>query len=758
MEEISKKIKQGKAVRWTIFVFAVICILVGILCYSYYRQLQTTIRDESSGYLAEVSNRIGSNINKTIDNNYAVLSALSTYFEDESTHEFSDIDKLIESQRADWGYESVMLIDESGNTYTSKGDRIQLTGDIFFQESVIKMEKAMSMYQVVNGKDCVLFSIPLNNVEVSDIKMRAIVSSYESLNFDKILSMTSFNEQAYSHIISKDGSIVVRSTSPVAKEMGYNILSTIQSSVLDKGSDFNVLKEDISNNKSGQIVFKIEDERYYMVYTPINPNDWYLLTFVPVAVVNEKTGILLTMTLLLTSVVVIVFSMLVLTIIYIFRRNKKGLEKLAYVDAVTGGNTITKFYENANSIISNNEKKQYALVYTNIVKFKVMNEQFGRLMCDTILHELYDFINQNLDSQNECMGRLSGDNFCILVEFGNEEELIERFKVWFSNAEDYIDKNNPSWVLPVLEFGIYIIDSNELTFNQMIDRAQLALKKSTIFINNKMRYAKYDDDVRRKLFREKELEDMMEDALKNNEFHVFLQPKYNVSDESIGGAEALSRWITSDQVMIYPDEFIPLFEKNGFIIQLDLWVFEQVCRYVRKWMDDGLEMMTISINCSKVHLKNVNFLNEYKSIAEKYNIPKGLLEIELTESIVMEDAEGLTDVIDRIHEAGFSCSMDDFGSGYSSLNLVQTIPVDTLKIDKIFFKKEGVDERRNEAVVSSIISMAKDLEMTTVAEGVEYPEQVLMLRKYNCDLIQGYVFARPMPISEFEKIAFPKKY
>ena len=754
--ELKKKDPTNiKTYRIVIIGFCLICLFTSFLCYQYYRQLQTTIKEESSGYLQEISNRIGSNINRTINNSYAVLNALSTYVEDEHAHTFSDVNAIVQKQKEDWSYESIMFSDVSGNVYTSDGKSMQLTGDVYFQDSVVKMERAMSMYQVVNGKECVLFSAPLENVSISGINMQGIISSYDASSFDKILSMTSFSDQSYSHIIGKDGSIIVRSASGAAKEMGYNILSAIEESKIDSDSSFDILKSDISKNKSGQIGFTIDGDRYYMVYTPIEPDDWYLLTFVPASVVNAKTDILLRMTILLTFVVVTVFCILILAIIIIFRRNRKGLERIAFVDEITGGNTIQKFYDEASGILSHRENKHYALVYTNIVKFKVMNEQFGRNTCDIILRELYGFISKCL-GEEECMGRMAGDNFCILLEYENDQEIVEKFKVWFTEAEQYVISYNPAWVLPVVEFGIYMIENDELTFNQMIDRAQLALKESTLFINNKMRYAIYDDNVRRKLFREKQLEDMMEDAMKSHEFQVYLQPKYNVQDETIGGAEALTRWKSSIEGMIFPDEFIPLFEKNGFIIQLDLWVFEEVCKHVRKWIDNGLEPMTISINCSKVHLKDSDFLREYRRIASEYNIPRGLLEIELTESIVMEDEEGLTDVINQIHEAGFSCSMDDFGSGYSSLNLVQTIPVDTLKIDKIFFRKDGTDEKRMEAVVSNIISMAKALDMTTVAEGVEYPDQVKMLKKYDCDLIQGYVFAKPMPIVDFEKLAFPE--
>ncbi len=183
-------------------------------------------------------------------------------------------------------------------------------------------------------------------------------------------------------------------------------------------------------------------------------------------------------------------------------------------------------------------------------------------------------------------------------------------------------------------------------------------------------------------------------------------------------------------------------------------MFEKTCQTLRGWIDRGFDPIRVSINCSRVHLKNPRFLEPYCTIASRYRIPRELIEIELTESIVMEDAQRLLEVIDDIHDAGFTCSIDDFGSGYSSLNMIQSIPVDTLKLDKIFFHDRTKDRKRTKSVVQSIISMAQALNMQTVAEGVEYEDQVEMLRNVGCDYAQGYVFARPMPIADFELLAF----
>lgn len=733
--------------------FVFVCTAIGGVCFQYYNQLQATIRNESIGYLEEISKRISSNIGRIINDNYAVLNTIESVLINTNTSSFEDIKPIVKDQQRYWNYKDIMLVDENGIAYNIDGRTVALSGEAYLRKTVIDKQQSMSTSQLVNNEECIVFTIPLDNIKIGGKNMVALAASYDSNAFDEMLSMSSFEGKAYSLIINKDGTILVRPSAQYANNIGYNVISSIESSELDKESSIAELKENIDNECTGQIGFMLKDEHTYMVYTPVKPEEWYLVTFVPVNVINARSNLLLTITLVICGLITLVFAGLLALLMITYYRNRQKLERIAYVDDITGGHTIDRFYQLAQEALSDSNRPEYALVYTNIEKFKVLNEQFGRYTCDMILRCFYENISSNL-SGKECMGRLTADNFCVLMEYEGEEAVLERFTLWFTKAQAYVEESKPIWSLPVVEFGIFAISNDTLLFPLMIDRAKLALKESSRAVHSKMHYAIYNDEVRRRLFRDKQLEDMMDNALIQKEFHVYLQPKYRVSDEKIGGAEALSRWISSTEGMIYPDEFIPLFEKNGFVIQLDLFVFEEVCSTLRLWMDRGLEPVKVSVNCSRIHLKNQGFINNYIRIADKYSIPYQLLEIELTEGVVMEDEQRLMQVIDEIHKAGFCCSMDDFGSGYSSLNLLQNITVDTLKLDKIFFYGSKKDSKRMQSVVSSIINMAQALNMETVAEGVEYPEQIKMLREMNCDYIQGYVFAKPMPINEFEQLTF----
>lgn len=434
-----------------------------------------------------------------------------------------------------------------------------------------------------------------------------------------------------------------------------------------------------------------------------------------------------------------------------YRRYRKKLETLVYVDPVTGGGTLQSFYKHAEKALKVGNSKPYALVYTNIRNFKMLNEQFGYKNCDTLLHAIYIGIGNDL-IHKEVIGREAADRFYILLEYQNKQHLLNRFMEWHYRTRVYAENSKGlQWMHPEMEFGIYVIEDNSLPLRMMLDRAMLALRHAEIKdYDTRLRYAFYDDQLRCQLLRERQIVDMMKDALQKGEFQVYLQPKYRLSDEKLIGAEALVRWVSESEGMIYPNEFIPLFEKNGFIVQLDLWIFEEVCRLLREWLDQGIEPVKVSVNCSRIHFKQTDFLKAYINIANSYNIPRNLIEIELTESLAFEGIEKFTYIIEEIHKAGFGCSVDDFGSGYSSLSIIEKFPVDTMKLDQTFFRSSKTNNKRFEAVISSIISMAKALSMKTVAEGVEEREQVELLKRLGCDYVQGYVFAKPMPVKEFE--------
>lgn len=754
-QPISKQEKYGRTEqkeRRIFRIFAVfcgvLCFVIGSSCYWFYTKINETIKAESSSYLQEISSRIETIINQIMDDTYLMLYATDTMLNEKENLTFESFKDITTYQNQYWDFENLLLIDSHGNAYDENGYSIFLSGGAYLQEAILNKEEAMSPSQVVDGKEVSIFVVPIENKIIDEVEIIALAATFDTDKIAQFLSLTSFNNQAYTQIVSKQGTTII-SSSDANSNFGYNVLSSISSSLSD--DNINKIKNDFKSSISGQIQVTINGEKQEMVYYPIQDSNWILLSLIPSDIINAKSNYLLLITLFISGFIFVAFIFLVIALVVTFNRYQKRLEQIAYVDNVTGGHTINRFYELASNVLVKNSKDTFAIIYVNLEKFKILNDKFGRRVGDEILKILYTLVSQDLSS-NEFIARISADNYCVFIQYQDTEDVLERIKRWYSKSSQFVEDNKTIWALPTAQFGIYFIGNDDLTFPQMIDRAKLSLKENAQSINSKVHYGIYNEKVRAILLREKQLEDMMDHALKNNEFKLYLQPKYSVTTEKIIGAEALARWQSESEGMIYPNEFIPLFEKNMFIIQLDIWMFEQLCKILRSWIDQGKEPIKISINCSRVHLRNKHFLKPYIELKHQYKIPDFLIEIELTESIVLEDSEKFKTVVNEIHQAGFGCSMDDFGSGYSSLNMIQEISVDTLKIDKVFFNKDRLDAVRTEAVVKNIIGMAKALSMSTVAEGVEYPEQITMLKRIGCNIIQGYVYAKPMPVEDFERL------
>jgi len=441
---------------------------------------------------------------------------------------------------------------------------------------------------------------------------------------------------------------------------------------------------------------------------------------------------------------VIALILLSLVVKYVQFYGKQGR------DDVTGGKNKKEFERVCSRLLKG--EGEFVVVYANIDRFKLINDAYGDDEGDVVLKKIHQIIDEEMLSWDEASGRIMADNFGMLMRFLSMNKLEHRLARINEQLSSLKDKDGVEYGIK-LYFGIYqVVDKNE-SVSAMLEKANLALKRVTHSMQHLVHMGVYDEKDKKQLGREKELEMKMERALKNGEFIPYLQPKYELENETIGGAEALVRWMDPVEGMIVPNEFIPLFEKNGFIVELDLYMFEQVCRLVEKWNKNGYRIIPISVNMSRGHFSVPGFFERYMQILSRYDVPDRSIEIELTESLFYNEMSMLKELIDKIHEAGMLCSIDDFGSGYSSLNMLKEVEVDALKLDRVFFK-ETEDNKRSKSVINSVIHLAQDLELRTISEGVEVRSQVDYLKEAECDYIQGYIFARPMPVSDFEKIAF----
>lgn len=248
------------------------------------------------------------------------------------------------------------------------------------------------------------------------------------------------------------------------------------------------------------------------------------------------------------------------------------------------------------------------------------------------------------------------------------------------------------------------------------------------------------------------VEKSLNKALEKGEFEIYLQPKYNLENDSIVGAEALARWNNKNNGIVSPEIFIPILEKNKNIVKLDMYMFEEVCKIISRWSKNNVRLVPISINISKITVsENDDFVIDLKNIIKKYDIDTKFLEIELTERIMFRETNKVVSIIKEIKKIGIKVSLDDFGAGYSSLNILKNIPIDIIKLDKLFLDKKDISEK-GKIVIRNIINMANELDLEVVAEGVEFLEQSQFLKSVGCEVVQGYLYGKPMPIREFEKL------
>lgn len=412
----------------------------------------------------------------------------------------------------------------------------------------------------------------------------------------------------------------------------------------------------------------------------------------------------------------------------------------------------SEFIIDAETIIKSNASINYALVHYDLNKFSIINNSVGYKKGDEILRQIGKVLTKSL--KNEIIGKAEGDNFFVLLEYEEQEKLIKR-ACEISDKIEKIGVWNKLNLAPVVKTGIYFIDNENLDVRVAIDKAYFA--KVNLKSSYKSGCAVYEDSISDRMIEIKTIENDMHKALKNGEFVVYLQPKVDLQTGNLSGAEALVRWVHPEMGLLSPIRFIPVFENNGFIVDLDKFVFEEVCSSIRKWIDSGYNVHPVSVNVSRSHFTSSNFVSEYRGIRDKYRIADGFIEIEITESVVFsnKNESEIFSVMRKFRDDGFEISMDDFGSGYSSLGLLKEMPIDTLKLDKMFLS--NIEENNSKIIVSNIVNMAKNLKLNVVCEGVETSNQVDFLKKISCDMAQGFIFEKPKPMDEYEELINKEK-
>lgn len=409
-------------------------------------------------------------------------------------------------------------------------------------------------------------------------------------------------------------------------------------------------------------------------------------------------------------------------------------------DNLTGLYNKNTFYQKSRQKLKQYPKEKFNIVCVDIERFKLVNDLYGSEVGDSLLKYVADQLRSAFSRDTTILARISADIYAILLQGQIETDEIER-------VIRNIFKGYPSDIKIVPAIGIYPVVDINLPMELMCDRAILAL--NTIKGNYMKHIAVYDSSIRHELLEENEILSRADEALLNNEFKVFIQPKCSMITGKVVGAEALIRWEHPARGLVSPGAFIPVFEKNGFIKKLDIFMWKEVARWIRNWINQGNNPVPISVNVSRIDILGMDVFQILNKIIKMYEIDPEWLEVEVTESAYMNRPEPLIQTIERLMQSGFTISMDDFGSGYSSLNILKDINVDILKLDMRFLENEN---QKSKDIVESVLHMAKWLNLRVIAEGVETKSQVDFLLDIGCEYAQGYYYYKPMPIEQFEQL------
>lgn len=468
----------------------------------------------------------------------------------------------------------------------------------------------------------------------------------------------------------------------------------------------------------------------------------FLVHCFPDSVFSDAVRPILIRTVFVCGIIVVLMLSLILFVWASTKHHSKMIEILAYKDNVTNGKNANYFYDQAIIILSNNKERAYLVERFDVLNFRYINEAYGHLRSDDLLKIIYHVASEIFQEDELCV-RLDSDQYVLLAK--NDDHYFSRIKAIEQQVNEEVKKIGIYYPIR-LKRGIYQIRNGEHEIQTFIDRANIARK--SVDRRGKELVAIYSDKIINEMRKIDKIEAEMEDALVNGGFRIYIQPKWDVVKDQICGGEALVRWIKSDGSIISPNSFIPIFERNGFIEKLDFYMLESICKKMRELIDMEVEILPISINQSRILLHNPEYVNRVESIIEAYHVPKEMIELELTETVFFSEKNKMLHVMRQLKEQNVVISMDDFGSGYSSLNLLKEIPFDVLKIDREFFG-ESVSKKSSSFILKKIVEMAEGLGIQVVCEGVETKEQLDIITEIGCRYVQGFYYGKPMPMDVF---------
>ncbi len=731
--------RNSSFLKWGLVLFIILVLITSITVF-FIEGTRADINKQNQQYLEEIAVQCASTIKNTVDLEIDKVEAIASIIADREPFDLEYAMDILKVEDERSNFKRLGFVGLDGEVVATDETNFNISDRSYFLNALTGQSSVSDrITDKVNGEFINVYSTPVNyNGEVIGV----IIATSDAENFSELLSVSTFYGEGYSYVVDKNGELIAYANreTPILAE---NLFDELVSEGADQ-KEVDYLKQSILENKNDFIEYVVNGERHVAAFTAVGVNDWYVFTVVPKEVISQNADNIILRNFVIVALATIIIGGLAIFVVVQNYKNNLKLKKVAFYDPLTGCYNLAYFKQLALDVVKKNKSDLY-MVRIDIDNFKMINEMYGFEEGDFILKKMERLITEIL-SGDDLHCRLGGDDFLALLKYPSDADVIEKGTVFRKAFSQFLEENGKRYTLNFTT-GIYHIPADEKDIDKIVDRATMAHNYSKQ-LPNERKFSFYQEGMREKAIRAKNIENVMSAALKNGEFRVFLQPKYNIDSGKMEGAEALVRWFRDGKMML-PSEFIPVFEKNGFIVNVDLFVLDEVCRLQRKWLDEGINPLPISVNQSKPLIYGNDYVQKLKSTVEKYNIPPRLIELELLETIIHDDIVRLTDTIKQLRDYGFLICIDDFGNGYSSLNLLKDIYADVLKVDRGFLTDAETNARAGQ-VLKSIILLSKDLDMSLVVEGVETDKQLDLLKLLECHVVQGFLFDRPMEVSLYE--------
>lgn len=725
--------KYKKKLCISISILFILFLFIGIFLFRYHNErLISLIDKEARATLKNVSSQNVITMHTGVEAKKKLLESLAKNIETRNNFEILSIVEDLKVYSESYGFYNMGIIDKNGICYNTLGEVLDLSQYDYYKNGMKGIASISESY-ISEDKQLMLniFTFPIykgNNVDM------ILTATYRSDDFSKILNISSFNGEGESVVIDTSGNFV--SNSNKFYNSDFNIFYNLKESNPEL---YKTVSENISRGGSGYINYSNLNEDYLAYYEPLNINDWYLVSYVPSRCVYQNASIIFRGIHLESVLLYITFIAAAGIFILSYNKYQKNIFHLIFIDELTKEKNYQYLRLNFENM-KQYDRKNKSLVVFDIDKFNVINIMYGTNIGDDVLKYIVRIFKEVLP--NDELYKDNADGFIGIIYHDDKEEIVKKLNMLDYRIKKDIERNK---VIPIkISMGICSLDNSE-SLHRIYSNALIAKRE----IKDKMNqiYKFFDERNKKTIIDNQKIESEFLEALKNDEFEVWYQPKYDMRNKKICGAEALIRWRKQDGSLIPPDKFIPVFENNGQIIQLDEEVIKKVCKDIKEMGYLGYKIHPISINLSRLHLEYQGIVKRIEALLKEYDIDSSKIAFEMTESVFLNNNDKLNNIVDELHRLGFKVEMDDYGTGISALSSISESSFDTLKLDKSFI--DNIGNLKMDIIIKSTIDMAKKLNMKIIAEGIETQDQVEFLVANNCFIAQGYYFSKPISKNDY---------